>query len=253
MVTVALLLALVPSSARALELVADRTPDGYDFKVTDPAGQDNSVTWTPVIAANGKTEGFTISDTYDILDPIPGFCQRLSSTAVTCLPKIRVDYFMDLGSGNDGFKIFASTVSMRPQWPSPALVALNGGAGSDRVDVNMRQDPVHPFFKSGRWSGGPGNNYISVDTIGYRMPNVITAGNGADQLSGGKGPDKIISNGGTDFIYGQGGPDLLKAGQGNDHAYGGPGRDKIDCGPGKRDFVEGGPGVDIVSKTCETF
>ena len=76
---------------------------------------------------------------------------------------------------------------------------------------------------------------------------------GDDTLRGTAHRDVICGLGGSDTIFGGGGNDVIYGGRGNDVIYPGPGADRTYAGPGpdliysvdgKRDRIDGGPGLD---------
>ena len=67
--------------------------------------------------------------------------------------------------------------------------------------------------------------------------NVLTAGNGNDQLAGGLGNDQLIGNGGDDKLTGDAGTDNLDGGAGNDVLDGGSGNDTMTGGAGNDLYI----------------
>jgi Ca2+-binding RTX toxin-like protein len=85
--------------------------------------------------------------------------------------------------------------------------------------------------------GGPG-----VDTVSAGAGNDVLVGNaGNDRLRGGPDDDLISGNAGDDLLKGAAGADFLGGGAGMDRLLGGPGPDRLIGGAGK-DRLNGGPG-----------
>lgn len=84
--------------------------------------------------------------------------------------------------------------------------------------------------------------------------NLIIAGNGSGQVSGGAGDDVIYGNQGDDAIYGNTGSDTLFGGQGSDIAFGGQSADIVYGNLGDdvlygnygSDIIHGGQGADVL-------
>jgi Ca2+-binding RTX toxin-like protein len=86
-------------------------------------------------------------------------------------------------------------------------------------------------------NGGSGNDRMT----GRGGKDVLIANSGGDKLSGGADDDLLSGNSGDDLLLGGPGADLLGGGMGMDHLFGGSGPDQLIGGPGK-DRLNGGPG-----------
>lgn len=99
-----------------------------------------------------------------------------------------------------------------------------------------------------RW-GTPRADDISV----YAGDDFVWAGGGGDWIAGGPGLDTLYGGSGPDVVIGGRGPDHLYAGcdgqcdpaDGN-RLYGGRGGDRIHARNNRRDYVDCGPGIDVV-------
>jgi hypothetical protein len=69
----------------------------------------------------------------------------------------------------------------------------------------------------------------------------------ADNLRGTRGDDLICGGRGRDLVRGRGGNDQLLGEKGSDYLAGGSGDDRIFAVDGRRDAVDGGPGVDLAA------
>ena len=71
--------------------------------------------------------------------------------------------------------------------------------------------------------------------------DILLGNSGNDKLNGGSDDDLLSGNAGDDVLIGGAGTDLLGGGAGMDRLFGGPGPDQLIGGPG-RDRLNGGPG-----------
>jgi Ca2+-binding RTX toxin-like protein len=88
-------------------------------------------------------------------------------------------------------------------------------------------------------TGGPVRDQLQGGSGSDRL----AAGGGRDVLLGKSGNDKLIGGIDDDLLAGNGGNDLLMGGAGADWLGGGAGRDRLSGGPGP-DHLVGGPGRD---------
>lgn len=79
---------------------------------------------------------------------------------------------------------------------------------------------------------------------GTEAAEILTTGNGNNQLSGLAGNDTLDSGSGNDKLDGGDGDDSMAGGDGNDNLIGGAGNDYLDGGDGN-DKLAGGAGDDI--------
>ena len=116
----------------------------------------------------------------------------------------------------------------------------------DVVNVNIN-DECHAEFPSedvqmiNIVSFG-GADLIAVDAA---IPTFISAGNGADTITGGTGENEILGGPGADTIYGGPVNDIINAGRGQDFVQARDGDDEI-IGGDANDTLLGGPGNDII-------
>ena len=95
--------------------------------------------------------------------------------------------------------------------------------------------------------GGPGNDTLN----GSDGNDLLVGGTGNDKLNGGAGNDLLSGNAGNDVLIGGPGDDLLGGGLGDDQLFGGPGNDTLIGGPGK-DKLNGGPGNNTLVQDSPT-
>jgi Ca2+-binding RTX toxin-like protein len=81
--------------------------------------------------------------------------------------------------------------------------------------------------------------------------DVLLGNSGDDKLIGGIDDDLLSGNRGDDFLTGGAGADLLGGGAGMDRLFGGPGPDELIGGPGK-DRLNGGPGNNTLVQDSPT-
>jgi hypothetical protein len=113
--------------------------------------------------------------------------------------------------------------------PDASRVSVDAGAGDDEVVYTGGFAEIH---------GGPGDDVLRT-TGGYVT---VFGDRGDDRLYGGSGPDDLSGGRGRDVLHGGGGNDEL-AGQGPSSTHAGTHRGAGD----EDDFVDGGPGRDIVT------
>ncbi len=161
---------------------------------------------------------------------------------------------------------------------------LDGGSGIDTADYSAAPSAVGIDLARGVHSGeARGDTFISIErfvlsehgdvfTAAANVAADVSAGRGADRLTGssradhldggsgrdvikgkagadtifgGGGRDKLVGNSGKDKLYGGAGSDVLKGGAGKDKLDGGAGRDKLKGGAGA-DVLKGGAGRDVL-------
>ncbi len=102
-----------------------------------------------------------------------------------------------------------------------------------------------------RIEGTGGDNMLTGDRAGPCFDTILGKG-GNDVIKGLRFSDKLYGGNGADTLYGNRGGDRIFGGSGEDRVYGGYGDDEIDVQDGQRDFVDCGPGFDIVTLDEET-
>jgi RTX calcium-binding nonapeptide repeat (4 copies) len=105
-------------------------------------------------------------------------------------------------------------------------IVIFGLGGNDKITVSPA------LFQSAIIFGDSGND-------------VIVAGSGNTQVSGGDGNDKIVGGRGNDTLCGDNGNDVIVGGLGNDVIFGEAGNDVINGGLGD-DLLLGGDGNDTI-------
>jgi Ca2+-binding RTX toxin-like protein len=121
---------------------------------------------------------------------------------------------------------------------------LTGTDGPDAICGRLGNDVIRALG---------GDDVVLGDTSTF-FGNVQAPG-GNDVISGGEGDDQILSGPGNDIVSGGGGDDFLALAVGNDIGNGGPGDDGMQGGFGRdilnagagADFAAGGPDADIVN------
>jgi Ca2+-binding RTX toxin-like protein len=108
---------------------------------------------------------------------------------------------------------------------------VSGGGGDDHVRAGGGADSVR---------GGDGNDIL----VGGRGLDVLAGDRGRDRIRGGLGRDRVLGGRGPDVLFGDAAGDALTGGLGSDSIRGGSGRDAIFARDRRRDFLNGGAGVD---------
>ncbi|HSA53122.1 MAG TPA: calcium-binding protein, partial [Yinghuangia sp.] len=83
---------------------------------------------------------------------------------------------------------------------------------------------------------------------GTNKSETLRGSSRADKIQGYAGNDRIYGYRGNDVLLGGPGADLIVGGLGVDRIYGGHGNDRLNARDGVRDFVNCGPGRDVVIK-----
>jgi len=91
-----------------------------------------------------------------------------------------------------------------------------------------------------------GNDKVRI-AEDVKVPTIAFMGRGNDLFKGGSGPDTLYGNGGRDSLFGKYGDDVLHGGDGNDRVYGGEGDDNLFGDRGRRNFVDGGNGINYIN------
>lgn len=108
---------------------------------------------------------------------------------------------------------------------------VDGGAGTDIVDLTTRVGPTEVWLDQDAPAGGIRLANVEGVVIGAGGARVF-GGAGSDFLIGGGGRDELNGGGGVDFLVGQAGDDTLRGGDGGDLLDGGSGGDLLDGGDG---------------------
>jgi uncharacterized secreted protein with C-terminal beta-propeller domain len=138
----------------------------------------------------------------------------------------------------------------------PRTWMINGTDAADAISVDYNRDTgkfdltVNGVHTESRRlytvrkiviNGGAGDDTITVDTDGWRVPVVLNGGDGNDTLTGGDGHNEINGGAGDDVLTGGPSGDTLNGGDGNDTLNGGKGNDTLNGGDGN-DVITGGDG-----------
>jgi hypothetical protein len=91
----------------------------------------------------------------------------------------------------------------------------------------------------------------TATVFGDASANVLVGTPGPDVIAGVQGNDTIKGGSGKDLVCGGSGKDTLRGGTGKDRLLGQRGRDLLAGGRGRGDLCKGGPGRDIVKRSCE--
>ena len=116
------------------------------------------------------------------------------------------------------------------------LVARSAAGTSAGSDASFATPP-RPHDPSGR--------PVRCTIVGTQAADVLRGTRGRDVICGLGGNDTILGGRGNDVIYGGPGADTISGGAGADTVRGGPGSDTLQVQDGRRDVVEGGPGIDL--------
>jgi Ca2+-binding RTX toxin-like protein len=157
---------------------------------------------------------------------------------------------INLGGGNDLVRVLGRPGVDRVYVNK--LVNNNGsfdvldtnGDGNPNVDLQGVERVSLRSFGGNDHIGAGGSGYAGPSVLGNfqlnpaRLPLILEAGTGSDELRGGTKNDKGIGGGGNDDAKGGAGNDLLKGGAGNDHLDGDAGTDTCKGGPGSDTSVQ---------------
>jgi Ca2+-binding RTX toxin-like protein len=134
---------------------------------------------------------------------------------------------------------------------------LFGGPGTDTADYSDRRDGVRvtlpepplatPSISQPPWPAVAGNDGRpgEGDDIQADVENVW-GGDGGDDLFGSSANNRISGIWGDDYVEGGAGGDTLLGRAGGDALRGGPGGDVIIARDGEKDWIDCGPGYDMV-------
>jgi Ca2+-binding RTX toxin-like protein len=152
-----------------------------------------------------------------------------------------------LGAGSDTVRVLGRPVVDRIY----VNKLVSGGNTFDVIDTNGDGNPNIDLFNVQRVEirSFGGNDQIGVSGSGYqtlgtfqlfpaRLPLILKAGSGNDDLTGGIKNDVEAAGAGNDDLKGGQGSDLLKGQGGSDHMNGGPGSDTCLGGPGNDTAVQ---------------
>jgi predicted extracellular nuclease len=160
------------------------------------------------------------------------------------------------GNGNDTVRSGSDSDSIEA---ADGDDVIESGGGGDTIDAGNGNDIVctgtfGSFGEIGTCSGG-----AETDSVQLRDGNDrVQAGDGGtlvspQVVSGGNGNDEIRTGSGVDHIDAGSGNDIVNAGDGGDSIIGGNGNDQIDCGAAV-DSANSGAGSDQnVAGRCEIF
>jgi Ca2+-binding RTX toxin-like protein len=158
----------------------------------------------------------------------------------------------NFGSTNGGVTWTAELTPSAATWDLTNVITLDpagfhNGAGntalgpisSNNYEVRTGSPPLPPEPDPDTPTGG--DDVIALPSAG----GTISAGAGADSISGRGGDDFVHGNTGDDSLVGGGGADIVRGGQGADFVHGNIGDDLVfgDLGD---DVVHGGQGADFV-------
>jgi Ca2+-binding RTX toxin-like protein len=144
---------------------------------------------------------------------------------------------------------------------------VHAGSGDDWIAANKNEasyDQALRVSGTDHVFGEAGNDTIAYtfsddDQFLYGDGKVAAAGDGRDEVYGGRGNDLIVGGGAKDKLFGNGGHDTIfgdfedgtgngndeiEAGSGNDNVFGGAGNDHI-WGDTGQDTLRGGSGGDF--------
>ncbi len=184
--------------------------------------------------------------------------------------------FLDFGLGADIINGGALNDRIQVKYFDAKLDAINGGTGTDTVDLSIMQLATQGtslkiilgegsstgYISTSYFAGSLGSlgfytktlaNLTSIENItGSRYADNITGNKAANILDGGFGNDTIHGGGGNDTLFGGEGNDILNGGTGKNSVNGGIGDDHITHTldrptlSGDRDYIDGGEGTDTL-------
>ena len=159
-----------------------------------------------------------------------------------------VGFDVDLGQGSDTIRVLGDAGTDRIY----ANTLNSGGNSFQVIDTNGDGNPNVDLTGVNRinlMSFG-GNDHLGVSGSGYpqvlgpftlspvKLPMVMNAAGGKDELRGGTKGDTALGGGGNDNAKGGSGGDLLKGGSGDDRLDGDAGTDTCKGGPGSDTTVQ---------------
>lgn len=122
------------------------------------------------------------------------------------------------GAGDDRFSIESFFDDTRTWVPNAVDAHFAGGSGTDAIDLNRLQFPVHADLgeRVAHWRN---SRFVWSQVESFR------GSARDDRMRGTGGPDMISGSDGRDVMYGLRGRDVLIGGRGRDIVWGGPGHD----------------------------
>ncbi len=134
----------------------------------------------------------------------------------------------------------------------------DGGAGFDTLDFSQIDQSITVDLSRSKASGAGTDTVRNFEAVvgtdaadkmtGSKYDNVLSSGDGNDDVKGGAGADRIDGGLGDDKLDGGSGNDVIFDGEGNDSAKGGSGDDLFMAGAGDDTYV-GGSGFDTIDYT----
>lgn len=132
----------------------------------------------------------------------------------------------------------------------PLIFSGNDHISSTDTPVYGYAGNDHLISASGKIFGGAGNDRMEgIASSNYMRgdegDDIITGGNGFDDINGNMGNDRLFGGAGGDWVVGGKDQDLIEGGTGDDVLNGNLGNDTCNGGAGA-DWVRGGQGDDVV-------
>ncbi|NYZ24288.1 tandem-95 repeat protein, partial [Azospirillum oleiclasticum] len=164
----------------------------------------------------------------------------------------------DGGEGDDSFVLDVSVAAADPD----VQRLIRGGAGADLMTLSSSLGTLALRILGDGDTAAPDDGADNITLTGIYATAEVILGNGADfyqgdnsgsstttmlidLVSGGDGDDEIRTGGGNDVVYGDEGNDRIFGGFGDDRLYGGVGNDDL-WGNGGNDTLSGDAGDDTL-------
>ncbi len=233
----------------------DDWPISLSGSGTDPAGDDDPLTFTWDLNGNGvfgetglaATRGEEVGanpifspaglggQTYtvhvQVSDGDGGVTTDSTTIQVLSQGTLLIDGVLHIVGGN------ANDVVLIGQCGDSIIVAATFNSSNPLVFDEDDVDSINVRTRGG--------NDIVLTTCSVTVDMTIDGGSGNDMLMGGGGDNLLIGGTGNDTLYGADGDDVLLGGSGNDDLLGGNGNDVLVGGSGN-DNLCGGNGRDLI-------
>lgn len=171
--------------------------------------------------------------------------------------------YNSLGNSRDPYGAYVAPaaglyyIRVRPYGDGPSGTFSQNSTFVLNVSVSGHSTTSNSVMGSDIISGGEGDDQLfgqgAADTIdGGAGNDLIHGGSGADIITGGVGDDVLYGGGGDDQVYGNGGRDVLYS-SGSGSYFGGAGSDVIHAASGTPEFLDGGVGIDTLDVSSWSF
>ena len=203
--------------------------------------QDKIASVDHLIADYSSYAGRIDVSVFAIGTDLPGFSisviDRITITTGRAADQVVGLYHTDViktGAGND-------TINPRSKQVGGFADVIDGGAGIDTLEIDVRSDPGAKYAGLGITATlhtiTSNKDTVKVDADNMEIFH-FQGGSGADNVTGGTRADVLVGNEGNDKLFGGGGDDELDGWAGSDLLVGGRGKDEMFGGFDGRDVFK---------------